>query len=178
LVHVSDMSWTKRIKHPSEVLKKGDDVEAIITSIDQENRRISLSIKEFQPNDWQSFKEKHQVGDIVESVVTRVAYVGVSLQMDGLVEGLMHVSETGLPRGAKPQEHFHEGDPIKAKILRIDDAEMKVGLSAAAAEPAAEPTAPPAAEPEPAPAEAVPAEEPAPKKKRTRKKTDRATAKK
>jgi small subunit ribosomal protein S1 len=195
LVHVSDMSWTKRIKHPSEVLKKGDDVEAIITSIDQENRRISLSIKEFQPNDWQTFKEKHQVGDVVDGVVTRVADFGVFVQMDSLVEGLMHVSETGLPRGSKPQEHFHEGDPIKAKILRIDDAEMKVGLSAtsaqgdaepvstASAEPAlaeqnaAEPTAAEPAAAKPAAAEPPPTEEPAPKKKRSRKKTDGTAAK-
>ena len=101
LVHVSDMSWTRRVKHPSEVLKKGDDVEAIITSIDQENRRISLSIKEFQPNDWQTFKEKHQPGDVVEGVVTRVADFGVFVQIEGLVEGLMHVSETPLARGAE-----------------------------------------------------------------------------
>ena len=87
LVHVSDMSWTRRIKHPSEVLKKGDDVQAIITSIDQENRRISLSIKEFQPNDWQTFKEKHQPGDIVEGAVSRLADFGVFVQIEGLVEG-------------------------------------------------------------------------------------------
>src|SRR6266498_1293317 len=130
LVHVSDMSWTKRIKHPSEVLKKGDDVQAIITSIDQENRRISLSIKECQPNDWQAFKQKHQPGDIVEGIVTRLADFGVFVQIEGLVEGLMHISETGLPRGEKPQDHFKEGDPVRARILRIDDAEMKVGLSA------------------------------------------------
>ena len=129
LVHVSDMSWTRRVKHPSEVLKKGDDVEAIITSIDQENRRISLSIKEFQPNDWQTFKEKHQPGDLVEGVVTRIADFGVFVQIEGLVEGLMHVSETPLPRGEKPQDHFKEGDPVRARILRIEDAEMKVGLS-------------------------------------------------
>ena len=201
LVHVSDMSWTKRIKHPSEVLKKGDDVEAIITSIDQENRRISLSIKEFQPNDWQTFKEKHQVGDVVDGVVTRVADFGVFVQMDSLVEGLMHVSETGLPRGSKPQEHFHEGDSIKAKILRIDDTEMKVGLSAASAQVDAEPVPTASAEPslaernaaepalaegnaaepalaEPTAAEPPPAEAPAPKKKRSRKKTDETAAKK
>ena len=129
LVHVSDMSWTKRIKHPSEVLKKGDDVEAIITSIDQENRRISLSIKEFQPNDWQTFKERYQAGDLVNGVVTRVADFGVFVQIEGLVEGLMHVSETSLGRGEKPQDHYKEGDPIRARILRIEDAEMKVGLS-------------------------------------------------
>ena len=123
------MSWTKRIKHPSEVLKKGDDVEAIITSIDQENRRISLSIKEFQPNDWQTFKERYQAGDLVNGVVTRVADFGVFVQIEGLVEGLMHVSETSLGRGEKPQDHYKEGDPIRARILRIEDAEMKVGLS-------------------------------------------------
>jgi small subunit ribosomal protein S1 len=195
LVHVSDMSWTRRVKHPSEVLKKGDDVQAMITSIDQENRRISLSIKEFQPNDWQTFKEKHQPGEVVEGAVTRIADFGVFVQVDGLIEGLMHVSETGLPRGEKPQDHFKEGDPVRARILRIDDAEMKVGLSALNVEAAASPAAaaestptPAAAEPEAAaapeaaaqpeaaaaPSEAPSVEgtegEPTTKKKRTRKK--------
>ena len=186
LVHVSDMSWTRRIKHPSEVLKKGDDVQAIITSIDQENRRISLSIKEFQPNDWQTFKDRHQPGDVVEGTVSRTADFGVFVQIEGLVEGLMHVSETGLARGEKPQDHYKEGEPVRARILRIDDAEMKVGLSALNLEAAPEPSA---AAPEEAPAEVTPeakeAEEPPPpeapepaepdaeagaKKKRTRKK--------
>ncbi|HEV2064252.1 MAG TPA: 30S ribosomal protein S1, partial [Thermoanaerobaculia bacterium] len=166
LVHVSDMSWTKRIKHPSEVLKKGDDVQAIITSIDQENRRISLSIKEFQPNDWQTFKDRRQVGDIVDGVVSRVADFGVFVQIEGLVEGLMHVSETTMPRGDKPQDHFHEGDPVRARILRIEDAEMKVGLSglnldaapvAAAAPPSSEAPPASAAAARPAEPEAPPA---------------------
>jgi small subunit ribosomal protein S1 len=190
LVHVSDMSWTKRIKHPSEVLRKGDDVEAIITSIDQENRRISLSIKEFRPNEWESFKEKHQAGDLVDGVVTRVADFGVFVQIEGLVEGLMHVSETPVPRGGKPQDHYHEGDPVRTRILRIEDAERKVGLSglnieettvsAAPAEAPAQPAAPSAAAPEAAPSPAAPEEEsapPAPKKKRTRKKADETSPK-
>ncbi|HTO77275.1 MAG TPA: 30S ribosomal protein S1 [Thermoanaerobaculia bacterium] len=183
LVHVSDMSWTKRVKHPSEVLKKGDDVEAIITSIDQENRRISLSIKEFQPNDWQTFRSRHQPGDIVEGVVSRVADFGVFVQIDGLVEGLLHVSETPVPRGGKLTDHYHEGDTIKARILRIEDAEMKVGLSglnleggSAAEAPAAAPdqaaaTPATAASDAPAPVEAAAEAAPA-KKKRTRKKAD------
>jgi small subunit ribosomal protein S1 len=180
LVHVSDMSWTKRVKHPSEVLKKGDDVEAIITSIDQENRRISLSIKEFQPNDWQTFREKHQPGDIVDGVVSRVADFGVFVQIDGLVEGLMHVSETPIPRGAKLADFYREGETVRAKILRIEDAELKVGLSgvgvdaAAAAAAPAEAPAEAAVETVPAgAAEPEPSSEPAPaKKKRSRKKTD------
>jgi small subunit ribosomal protein S1 len=178
LVHVSDMSWTRRVKHPSEVLRKGDDVEAIITSIDQDNRRISLSIKEFQPNDWQAFKDKHQPGDVVEGTVTRVADFGVFVQIEGMVEGLMHVSETPLARGQKPQEHYKEGDPVRARILRIEDAEMKVGLSglnveeasSAAATATPVPDGQPLESAEPAPA----TEEAAPKKKRTRKKADEA----
>jgi small subunit ribosomal protein S1 len=188
LVHVSDMSWTKRIKHPSEVLKKGDDVEAIITSIDEENRRISLSIKEFQPNDFQTFREQHQPGEVVDGIVTRIADFGVFVQIGGLVEGLMHVSETALPRGEKPQEHYREGDPIRVRILRIDDSEMKIGLSGLddAGQPLGAAAAPSAAEAAPAeaPPEAVPASAPveaaaeggdaeaAPKKRRTRKKTE------
>ncbi len=174
LVHVSDMSWTRRIKHPSEVLKKGDDVEAMITSVDQDNRRISLSIKEFQPNDWQAFKDKHQAGEIVEGIVTRVADFGVFVQIEGLVEGLMHVSETTLERGQKPQDHYKEGDPVRARILRIEDPEMKVGLSGLNldAEPApAEAEAPQA---QVAQAAAPEPEEAAPKKKRSRKKADDA----
>lgn len=201
LVHVSDMSWTKRIKHPSEVLKKGDEVEAIITSIDEENRRISLSIKEFQPNDFQTFRDKHQPGDVVEGVVSRVADFGVFVQIEGLIEGLMHVSETAVPRGGKPQEEYREGETIRVRILRIDDSEMKVGLSGLdeageklpAPAPAEIPSeAPPAvaavAEEAPAPVEAAvetaaPASAEgedtaaAPKKKRTRKKTEDAPPK-
>ncbi|HSE63103.1 MAG TPA: 30S ribosomal protein S1 [Thermoanaerobaculia bacterium] len=205
LVHVSDMSWTKRIKHPSEVLKKGDDVEAIITSIDEENRRISLSIKEFQPNEFQTFRERHQPGEVVEGVVSRIADFGVFVQIEGLVEGLMHVSETALARGAKPQEHYNEGDAIRVRILRIDDGEMKVGLSGLddAGQPLGAPEASAAPPPEAVPeavAEAVPevvpeavpeapvaaaaapeAAEPAeveeaPKKRRTRKKTEEPKA--
>jgi small subunit ribosomal protein S1 len=201
LVHVSDMSWTKRIKHPSEVLKKGDDVEAIITSIDEENRRISLSIKEFQPNEFQTFRERHQPGEVVEGVVSRIADFGVFVQIEGLVEGLMHVSETALARGAKPQEHYNEGDAIRVRILRIDDGEMKVGLSGlddagqplgapeasaapppeavpeavAEAVPEAVPEAPVAAAAAPEGAEPAEVEE-APKKRRTRKKTEEPKA--
>jgi small subunit ribosomal protein S1 len=201
LVHVSDMSWTKRIKHPSEVLKKGDEVEAIITSIDEENRRISLSIKEFQPNEFQTFRDRHQPGDVVEGVVSRVADFGVFVQIEGLVEGLMHVSETAVPRGGKPQEQYREGETIPVRILRIDEQEMKVGLSGvdeagqplpavppaearseaapleAAETAAAVETAPPAPPEVTEPGAGEPEPVAAPKKKRTRKKTEDAPPK-
>jgi small subunit ribosomal protein S1 len=165
LIHVSDMSWTKRIKHPSEVLKKGDEVRATISHIDPENRRISLSIKEFLPNEWEEFKKKHQVGSVVEGTVTRIADFGVFVNIDGMVEGLMHVSETPLDRGQKPQDFYAEGQKVRATILRIEDEEMKVGLSSREAIQS-EVTDSPAAVEEPV--------APAPKKKRTRKKAEPA----
>jgi small subunit ribosomal protein S1 len=182
LIHVSDMSWTKRIKHPSEVLRKGEDVRATVTHIDPENRRISLSIKEFLPNEWEEFKSRHQVGSVIDGVVSRVADFGVFVSIDGMVEGLMHVSETPLARGQKPQEHYQEGQRVRAAILRIEDDEMKVGLTSrdidqTGVEEATEPEAGPAvaaAAPEPEP-EAAPEAAPA-KKKRTRKKAPPAAA--
>jgi len=129
LVHVSDMSWGRRVKHPSEVLKKGDQIQAILTAIDIENRRISLSIKEFRPNEWEQFAAAHQPGDLLEGTVAKVADFGVFVRLPEGLEGLMHVSETDLPRGEKPSEHFHEGDPVRVKILRIEPAEQRIGLS-------------------------------------------------
>jgi small subunit ribosomal protein S1 len=129
LVHVSDMSWGRRVKHPSEVLKKGDQVQAILTAIDVENRRISLSIKEFRPNEWEQFGAAHQPGDVIVGTVAKVADFGVFIRLPEGLEGLMHVSETDLPRGEKPAEHFKEGDPVRVRILRIEPAEQRIGLS-------------------------------------------------
>ncbi len=129
LVHVSDMSWGRRVKHPSEVLKKGEQIQAILTAIDVENRRISLSIKEFRPNEWEQFAAAHQPGDILEGVVAKVADFGVFVRLPEGLEGLMHVSETDLPRGEKPADHFREGEAVRVKILRIEPAEQRIGLS-------------------------------------------------
>ena len=123
------MSWTKPIKHPSEVLKKGDDVEAIITSIDQDNRRISLSIKEFQPNDLQAFQDKHQPGDIVEGVVTRVADFGVFVQIEGHGRGTHARLRDAARAGPEAAGALQGRRTIRVRILRIEEAEMKVGLS-------------------------------------------------
>ena len=106
LVHVSDMSWGRRVKHPSEVLKKGDQVQAILTAIDVENRRISLSIKEFRPNEWEQFAAAHQPGDVLDGIVAKVADFGVFVRLPEGLEGLMHVSETDLSRGEKPVGAF------------------------------------------------------------------------
>ncbi|HVS01619.1 MAG TPA: 30S ribosomal protein S1 [Thermoanaerobaculia bacterium] len=129
LIHVSDMSWTKRIKHPSEVLKKGDSVKARITNIDAGNQRVSLSIKEFLHDEWDSFVEDHRVGDTLEGKVVNVTDFGLFIDIYEGLEGLSHISEIDLPAGARLEDHFTVGDWVRARILRIEDAERKVGLT-------------------------------------------------
>ncbi|HEX2162614.1 MAG TPA: 30S ribosomal protein S1 [Thermoanaerobaculia bacterium] len=129
LIHVSDMSWTKRIKHPSEVLKKGDTVKARITNIDTDNQRVSLSIKEFMPNEWDDFVAEHSVGDAVEGRVVNVTDFGLFIDIYQGLEGLAHISEIDVPPGAKLDDHFEVGDWVRARILRIEGDEHKVGLT-------------------------------------------------
>jgi small subunit ribosomal protein S1 len=129
LIHVSDMSWTKRVKHPSEVLKKGDVVRARITNIDVENQRVSLSIKEFMPNEWEDFAAKHKVGDVLEGRVVNVTDFGLFIDIYNGLEGLAHVSEIEVPGGGKLEDRFAVGDYVRTRILRIEEDEKKVGLS-------------------------------------------------
>jgi small subunit ribosomal protein S1 len=129
LIHVSDMSWTKRVKHPSEVLKKGDVVKARITNIDVENQRVSLSIKEFMPNEWEDFANRHKAGDVLEGRVVNVTDFGLFIDIYHGLEGLAHVSEIDVPQGAKLEDHFKVGDWVRTRILRVEEDEKKVGLS-------------------------------------------------
>jgi small subunit ribosomal protein S1 len=128
LIHVSDMSWTKRVKHPSEVLKKGDEVRARITNIDTDNQRVSLSIKEFLPNEWENFVEAHRVGDVLDGTVVNVTDFGLFIDIYDGLEGLAHVSEIEFG-GGKLEDHFEVGQPVRARILRIEEDDKKVGLS-------------------------------------------------
>ena len=128
LIHVSDMSWTKRVKHPSEVLKKGDVVKARITNIDVGNQRVSLSIKEFLPNEWDNFVSEAHVGDTLDGKVVNVTDFGLFIDIYEGLEGLAHISEVDLP-GGRLEDHFKVGDWVSARILRIEEAEKKVGLT-------------------------------------------------
>ena len=128
LIHVSDMSWTKRVKHPSEVLKKGDVVKARITNIDVQNQRVSLSIKEFLPNEWDSFVNKYHVGDTVDGKVVNVTDFGLFIDIFEGLEGLAHISEIDLP-GGRLEDRFRVGEWVSARILRIEEDEKKVGLT-------------------------------------------------
>jgi len=124
LVHISDLSWTKRVKHPSEVLKKGQIAQAVILQIDPHNRRLSLGIKQLEPDAWETFFRTHQVGDIVRGRVTRVANFGVFVELAPGVEGLCHNSE--LPAGEAP---LTPGQELEFKIIKLHEAEKRIGLS-------------------------------------------------
>jgi small subunit ribosomal protein S1 len=132
LVHVSDISWTKRIKHPSEALKKNQEVEAVITAIDVENRRLSLSIKDLEPNAWDRFFDSHRLGDVISGKVTRFANFGAFVEIEDGIEGLCHVSELSENHVDKPEDAVAQGQKMQFKILKMDREARKIGLSARA----------------------------------------------
>ena len=127
LVHVSNLSWTKRVKHPSEVLKKGDRVKAIVLAIDSEKRRLSLGVKQLQPDVWESFFAQHRIGDIVHGKVLRVAAFGAFVEISEGIEGLCHNSEA--VDGNGQPVHLEAGLEHDFKIIKMSPEEKKVGLS-------------------------------------------------
>jgi small subunit ribosomal protein S1 len=129
LIHISDLSWTKRIKHPSELLKKGDVVEAIVLNIDAENQRLSLGLKQLATDIWDEFFSHHKVGDIVEGKIVRLTNFGAFVELAEGIEGLVHVSELDEKRIEKPEEHFKPGDTYPMKIIKVQEGEKKIGLS-------------------------------------------------
>ncbi|MEE4272193.1 MAG: 30S ribosomal protein S1 [Thermoanaerobaculales bacterium] len=129
LVHISDMSWTRRINHPSEVVQKGEEVEAVITSVDVINQRISLSMKELLPNEWEEYANAHGVGDLAGGVVTNVTDFGVFVELAPGVEGLCHISEIDRDGGLSLADTFVSGQKVTCRILRIDWNENRIGLS-------------------------------------------------
>jgi len=130
LVHVSDLSWTKRVKHPSEVLKKGQMVQAVILHIDAAHRRLSLGVKQLQPDAWETFFHSHQVGDIVRGRVCRAAAFGVFVEVAPGVEGLCHNSEIpGAPERNRDESPLPIGEEMEFKIIKLNEAEKRIGLS-------------------------------------------------
>jgi small subunit ribosomal protein S1 len=133
LIHISDMSWSKRVKHPSEVLKKGDVVEAMVLSIDAENQRLSLGLKQLATDIWDDFFGRHKVGTIVEGKVTRMTNFGAFVELDEGIEGLIHVSEfddsQGSPAAGAEKIDLQAGNTYQMKIIKLSPAERKIGLS-------------------------------------------------
>jgi small subunit ribosomal protein S1 len=129
LVHVSDMSWTKRIKHPSEVLKKGDDVQAVILSIDAANQKLSLGIKQLEPDRWEDWFSRHTLGQAVRGRIARMTNFGAFVELEEGIEGLCHVSELDDKHVEKPTEFLNVGQEVEMRIIKLNLQEKKIGLS-------------------------------------------------
>jgi len=129
LVHVSDLHWTKKIKHPSELYKKGDIVEARVLGINVEHERFSLGIKQLTEDPWKVISERYPIGSKVKGQITSIPDFGVFVRLEEGVEGLIHVSQLSTERIEKPSSHFKVGDEVEAEVLHIDVNERKIGLS-------------------------------------------------
>ncbi|MYD61498.1 MAG: 30S ribosomal protein S1, partial [Gemmatimonadetes bacterium] len=129
LVHISDMSWTKRIRHPSEVIKKGQELDVIVLNIDKERRRISLGHKQTIENPWAKLAVTYAVGNAVEGNISRILERGVVVDLEGHVEGFVPISQLGIDDLQRPDEYFEEGDEIPLKVVEFDEDQKKIVLS-------------------------------------------------
>ncbi len=133
MIHVSDMSWTRKINHPSEMMEKGQEVEAVILGIDPEQQRISLGLKQLEEDPWIRIEEYYQVGDVVEGTVTKIASFGAFVELANQVEGLIHISELSEDHVKKVSDVLSLGNKVTARVIKIDQEERRIGLSIKAA---------------------------------------------
>jgi small subunit ribosomal protein S1 len=134
MVHVSDMSWTRKINHPSEMVKKGDEVDAIVVEVDVENQRISLGMKQLTQDPWEDIDRLYRLGDIIKGKVARVAGYGAFVELDHDIDGLVHISQISEERVEKIKDFLNEGDEVSARVIKIDRDERRIGLSIKAAD--------------------------------------------
>jgi small subunit ribosomal protein S1 len=138
LLHVSDMSWTKKVTHPSAMLKKGDEVEAIVISVDKERKRVALGLKQLSDDPWVStIPQRFKAGDVVNGEVTKLTSFGAFGEIEKDLEGLLHISEMTDGKVEKPEEIVQPGQKLELKILNVDPTERKIGLSLKAMAPGA-----------------------------------------
>lgn len=129
MIHVSDMSWTRKINHPSEVLKKGDEVEAIVLEIKKEDQRVSLGIKQLESDPWESINDRFKVGDMVTGQVAKIASFGAFVNLGGDIDGLIHISQLSEDHVERVKDVIKVGDEITARVIKVDSIERRIGLS-------------------------------------------------
>jgi small subunit ribosomal protein S1 len=129
LVHISDMSWTQHLKHPSEAFKKGQEVQAIVLNIDKENQRFSLGMKQLNRNPWDDIHHRYRVGQVVKGKITNITKFGAFVELEAGIEGLVHISELSSKRVEKTSEVVNAGDEIQAVVINVDPKKHKIGLS-------------------------------------------------
>lgn len=128
LIHLSELSWS-RVNHPNEVIQVGDEVQVYVLNVDRERKRIGLSLRRLEPEPWSVVHDRYAVGQIVEGVITKLASFGAFARVDGTLEGLIHISELANHRVTHPREVVKEGDTLNLRIIRIDPARRRMGLS-------------------------------------------------
>ncbi|MDD4873025.1 MAG: 30S ribosomal protein S1 [Kiritimatiellae bacterium] len=133
MIHVSDMSWTRKINHPSEVLQKGASVEAVVLEVDPQNKRISLGVKQIHDDPWNTIAARYKVGQMVKGKVTKIAAFGAFMEIEEGVDGLVHISEIKDSHVDKVKDVLEVGQDVEARIVRIDRAERRIALSIKAA---------------------------------------------
>jgi small subunit ribosomal protein S1 len=138
MIHVSDISWTRKINHPSEVLKKGDEVEAVVLEIDKANQRISVGVKQLSQDPWESIDTYYKVGDLVTGSVTKLASFGAFVGLEHDIDGLVHISQVSEERVEKIKNVLKVGEDVTARVIKIDRADRRIGLSIKAANYSAE----------------------------------------
>ena len=133
MIHVSDISWTRKINHPSEVLKKGDEVEAVVLEIDKANQRISVGVKQLSQDPWENIDQFYKVGDLVTGSVTKLASFGAFIGLEHDIDGLVHISQVSEERVEKIKNVLNVGQEVTARVIKIDKADRRIGLSIKAA---------------------------------------------
>jgi small subunit ribosomal protein S1 len=129
------MSWTKKVTHPSELIKEGDKIKAVVLSVDREKKRISLGMKQLAIDPWKTeIAERYKVGDVVVGTVTKITNFGVFVELEANLEGLLHVSELSTKKIQSPEDVVQVGDQVEVTILKVDPEERKIGLSLIAAD--------------------------------------------
>ncbi|QQY08728.1 MAG: 30S ribosomal protein S1 [Candidatus Xiphinematobacter sp.] len=133
MVHVSDLSWTRKINHPSEILQKGQEVEAVVIDIDKSNQRISLGYKHLEEDPWKEMDKRFHPGDLVHGTVTKIASFGAFVELEGGTDGLVHISQISENHVDKVKEFLKVGDEVEARVIKVDKNERRIGLSIKAA---------------------------------------------
>lgn len=133
MIHVSDLSWTRKINHPSEILQKNQEVEAVVLSIDKANQRISLGLKQLETDPWSAIEARFKVGDLVKGKITKIATFGAFVQLEDDIDGLVHISQLSEDHVAKVKDVVKVGDEVEARVIKVDKTERRIGLSIKAA---------------------------------------------
>ena len=133
MIHVSDLSWTRKVNHPSEVFKKGDEIEAEVIDIDKTNQRISLGIKQLSEDPWKNIDQKYKIGDLVKGKVTKLASFGAFVQLADDIDGLVHISQLSEEHVTKVKDVLKVGQEVEARVIKVDKVERRIGLSIKAA---------------------------------------------